>query len=65
MARMVSSSSFVKDQADSSADEIANLKQEAAAFREVRQNLGEEDGPRRVFDKVSLTIGSAVQSAHA
>ena len=29
------------------------MKQEAAAFREVRLNLGEEDGPKRVFDKVS------------
>ncbi|WWC72995.1 uncharacterized protein I206_106959 [Kwoniella pini CBS 10737] len=34
------------------ADEIENLKKEAAAFREVRKNLGEEDGPQRVFHKV-------------
>ncbi|WVQ63795.1 uncharacterized protein L199_001949 [Kwoniella botswanensis] len=34
------------------AEEIENLKKEAAAFREVRKNLGEEDGPQRVFHKV-------------
>ncbi|WVQ81104.1 hypothetical protein IAT38_003226 [Cryptococcus sp. DSM 104549] len=34
------------------AEEIENLKKESAAFRQVRQNLGEEDGPRRVFEKV-------------
>ncbi|WVR08953.1 hypothetical protein IAU60_006012 [Kwoniella sp. DSM 27419] len=34
------------------AEEIENLKKEAAAFREVRQSLGEEDGPRKVFHKV-------------
>ncbi|RSH95232.1 E1 ubiquitin-activating protein uba2 [Saitozyma podzolica] len=34
------------------AEEIDNLKKEAAAFREVRRALGEEDGPRRVFEKV-------------
>lgn len=44
------------------ADEIANLKKEAAAFREVRQNLGEEDGPRRVFDKVSRVSRSNCSS---
>lgn len=35
------------------ADEINNLKKEAEAFREVRRMLGEEDGPERVFRKVS------------
>lgn len=35
------------------AEEIENLKKEAAAFREVRSKLGEEDGPERVFHKVS------------
>lgn len=35
------------------AEEIENLKKEAAAFRAVRRDLGEEDGPRKVFDKVS------------
>lgn len=39
--------------ADASADEIDNLKKEAAAFREVRKNVGDDDGPRKVFDKVS------------
>ncbi|ORY33137.1 hypothetical protein BCR39DRAFT_557327 [Naematelia encephala] len=34
------------------AEEIENLKKEAAAFREVRQALGEENGPARVFSKV-------------
>ncbi|WVW79473.1 hypothetical protein I302_101442 [Kwoniella bestiolae CBS 10118] len=34
------------------AEEIENLKKEAAAFREVRKNLGGEDGPQRVFHKV-------------
>ncbi|WWC63925.1 uncharacterized protein I303_106530 [Kwoniella dejecticola CBS 10117] len=34
------------------AEEIENLKKEATAFREVRKNLGEEDGPQRVFHKV-------------
>jgi hypothetical protein len=34
------------------AEEIDNLKKEAAAFREVRKNLGDEDGPRSVFTKV-------------
>lgn len=34
------------------ADEIDNLKQEAAAFRKVRKLLSEEDGPQRVFRKV-------------
>lgn len=36
-----------------SAEEIENLKKEAAAFRAVRSKLGEEDGPLRVFQKVS------------
>ncbi|WVQ93111.1 hypothetical protein IAU59_000175 [Kwoniella sp. CBS 9459] len=43
------------DQAKASgenAEEIENLKKEAAAFREVRKGLGEEDGPLRVFHKV-------------
>ncbi|OCF35672.1 ubiquitin-like 1-activating enzyme E1 B [Kwoniella heveanensis BCC8398] len=43
------------DQAKASgenAEEIENLKKEAAAFREVRKGLGEEDGPQRVFHKV-------------
>ena len=35
------------------AEEIERLKEEAAAFRQVRADLGEEDGPRRVFEKVS------------
>lgn len=35
------------------AEEIENLKKEAAAFREVRRLLGEADGPLRVFRKVS------------
>ncbi|ADV23124.1 Ubiquitin activating enzyme E1, putative [Cryptococcus gattii WM276] len=34
------------------AEEIENLKKEAAAFRQVRKSLGEEDGPRRVFHKI-------------
>lgn len=34
------------------ADEIDNLKMEAAAFREVRQKMSEADGARRVFEKV-------------
>ncbi|KAJ9093110.1 hypothetical protein QFC20_007218 [Naganishia adeliensis] len=34
------------------ADEIDNLKKEAAAFREVRQKMSEEDGAKRVFEKV-------------
>lgn len=34
------------------AEEIENLKKEAAAFREVRKLLGEEDGAQRVFRKV-------------
>ncbi|KGB75813.1 ubiquitin-like 1-activating enzyme E1 B [Cryptococcus deuterogattii 99/473] len=34
------------------AEEIENLKMEAAAFRQVRKSLGEEDGPRRVFHKI-------------
>jgi ubiquitin-like 1-activating enzyme E1 B len=34
------------------ADEINNLKKEAAAFREVRRLLGDEGGPKRVFEKV-------------
>ncbi len=38
------------------AEGIESLKKEAAAFREVRQSLGEEDGPRRVFEKASLAI---------
>jgi hypothetical protein len=42
------------DQADiCAAEEIENLKKEAAAFRAVRRDLEEEDGPRKVFDKVS------------
>lgn len=36
------------------ADEIDNLKKEAAAFREVRQKMSEEDGAKRVFEKVRL-----------
>jgi ubiquitin-like 1-activating enzyme E1 B len=38
--------------ADGAADEIDNLKKEAAAFREVRANIGDADGPRKMFDKV-------------
>ncbi|WRT69172.1 uncharacterized protein IL334_006156 [Kwoniella shivajii] len=34
------------------AEEIENLKKEAVAFREVRKNLGEENGPVKVFQKV-------------
>ncbi|KAJ9107650.1 hypothetical protein QFC21_001110 [Naganishia friedmannii] len=34
------------------ANEIDNLKKEAAAFREVRQKMSEIDGARRVFEKV-------------
>ena len=34
------------------AEEIENLKKEAAAFRQVRKALSEEDGPKQVFDKV-------------
>ncbi|TXT13200.1 hypothetical protein VHUM_01601 [Vanrija humicola] len=34
------------------AEEIEELKKEAAAFREVRTLLGAEDGPERVFRKV-------------
>jgi ubiquitin-like 1-activating enzyme E1 B len=36
------------------AEEIDNLKKEAAAFREVRQKMAEADGARRVFEKVCL-----------
>ena len=38
------------------AEEIENLKKEAAAFRDVRLSLGEEGGPRRVFDKVCSPV---------
>lgn len=34
------------------ADEIKNLKKEAAAFREARANIGGEDGPKKAFEKV-------------
>ncbi|KAK8843970.1 hypothetical protein IAR55_006762 [Kwoniella newhampshirensis] len=34
------------------AEEIENLKKEAAAFREVRKSLGEEYGAQRVFHKI-------------
>ncbi|EIW66085.1 hypothetical protein TREMEDRAFT_45923 [Tremella mesenterica DSM 1558] len=34
------------------ANEVDNLKKEAAAFREVRRSLGEQDGPESVFRKV-------------
>ncbi|WWC91097.1 uncharacterized protein L201_006038 [Kwoniella dendrophila CBS 6074] len=34
------------------AEEIENLKKEAAAFREVRKSMGEEDGPKNVFNKI-------------
>jgi hypothetical protein len=33
--------------------EIEELKKEAAAFREVRKGLGEEEGAKRAFEKVS------------
>lgn len=42
--------------ANTSAEEIDNLKKEAAAFREVRKNVGDDDGPRKVFDKVSCRV---------
>ncbi|ORX39135.1 hypothetical protein BD324DRAFT_618613 [Kockovaella imperatae] len=38
--------------AGENAEEIEQLKHEAAAFRQVRAQLGEEDGPKRVFEKV-------------
>lgn len=33
--------------------EIEELRRESQAFREVRQNIGDEVGPQRVFEKVS------------
>lgn len=42
------------------AAEIENLKKEAVAFRVVRQGMGEEGGPRRVFDKVRWSIHSCL-----
>jgi ubiquitin-like 1-activating enzyme E1 B len=39
-----------------SAEEIANLKKEAAAFREVRKQLGDESGPSDVFSKASQHV---------
>ncbi|KAL7425104.1 E1 ubiquitin-activating protein uba2 [Cryptotrichosporon argae] len=39
-------------QSGENADEIENLKKEAAAFREVRRLLGEENGAVQVFEKV-------------
>lgn len=44
------------------ADEIDNLRKEAEAFREVRRMLGEEDGPERVFRKVSSSLASSDQA---
>jgi hypothetical protein len=38
------------------ADEIDNLKKEAAAFREVRQKMSETDGAKRVFEKVRYGV---------
>jgi len=35
--------------------EIEELKKEAAAFREVRKGLGEEEGAKRAFEKVSAS----------
>lgn len=51
------SSCHVLDSADTFlAEEIDNLKKEAAAFREVRQKMSEADGARRVFEKVSSAV---------
>ncbi len=36
----------------SAAAEIDNLKLEAMAFRQVRRDIGQDDGPQKVFDKV-------------
>lgn len=45
---------MINVKADRIADEIKNLKQEAAAFREARANIAGEEGPKRAFEKVSL-----------
>lgn len=49
---LLSTTPYVHAQYDLSAEEIENLKKEAAAFRQVRKSLSEGDGPRRVFHKI-------------
>lgn len=49
-------SHYILALADITVEEIDNLKKEAAAFREVRRMLGEEDGAERVFRKVSCEM---------
>jgi hypothetical protein len=36
--------------------EIEELKKEAAAFRDVRKGLNEEDGAKKTFEKVCVPI---------
>ncbi len=38
------------------AEEIDNLKKEGAAFRAVRRAMGEDDGAKRVFEKVRTVV---------
>jgi hypothetical protein len=37
------------------AEEIDNLKKEGAAFHAVRRAMGDEDGAKRVFEKVRVS----------
>jgi hypothetical protein len=37
--------------------EIEELKKEAAAFRDVRKGLSQEDGAKKTFEKVRLEKG--------
>ena len=58
---MVRVAEIIND-AHSVAQEIENLKKEAVAFGEVRAGLGEEDGPRKVFEKVNWSPARSLRS---